>query len=269
MAGLKRRKKSSGGGANWMDTYGDMVTLLLCFFVLLYSMSTISEDNWRAIVMSFNPNAAMAPTESEGHDGPVADPEHDVGLDKGLQAAQEEIEDTMQALYQALSNYLEEQDAENQNLISVTQGDGKVFITFNQAVFFAGDSAVLRSEAYPILDNVCELLDDAAGAINEVRVLGHTAQASSNRPNDVAEDRLLSSERATNVVIYVQQHCSLSPSRLVSEGMGQWRPVASNDTPEERAKNRRVEMIISGRNLEQELSEDIKTYETEAESPEV
>ena len=41
-----KKKSGGGGGANWMDTYGDMVTLLLCFFVLLYSMSTISEDKW-------------------------------------------------------------------------------------------------------------------------------------------------------------------------------------------------------------------------------
>jgi len=260
-----KRKKSSGGGANWMDTYGDMVTLLLCFFVLLYSMSTISEDNWRAIVMSFNPNAAMAPTENSGNDGPLADPYDDVGLGEGMQATQDEIDDTMQMLFQALSSYLENQNGENQNLISVTQGDGKVFITFNQAVFFDGDSAKLRSEAYPILDSVCSMLDDAAGAIHEVRVLGHTAQAYANRPNEVAEDRLLASERATNVVIYVQTHCSLSPARLVSEGMGQWRPVSSNDTPEERAKNRRVEMIISGRNLEQELSGNIKDYGADGE----
>lgn len=263
-----KRKKSSGGGANWMDTYGDMVTLLLCFFVLLYSMSTISEDKWRALVMSFNPSAAMAPTENSGNDGPVADPSEGAGLEDSVQASQEEIDEAMLMLFQSLSSYLEQQDAEHQNLISVTQGDGKVFITFNQAVFFNGDSAVLRSEAYPILDSVCAMLDDAVGAISEVRVLGHTAQAYANRPNDVKEDRLLSSERATNVVIYVQTHCSVSPSRLISEGLGQWRPVASNDTEEERAKNRRVEMIISGRNLEQELEDGIKTYGTEMESDE-
>ena len=54
-----KKKSSGGGGANWMDTYGDMVTLLLCFFVLPYSMSNLSEDKYKALVMSFNPLAAQ------------------------------------------------------------------------------------------------------------------------------------------------------------------------------------------------------------------
>ena len=72
-----KKKKGGGGGANWMDTYGDMVTLLLCFFVLLYSMSTISEDKWKAIVQSFNPKAVVTTTDPSGMGGPFADP--DVG----------------------------------------------------------------------------------------------------------------------------------------------------------------------------------------------
>ena len=55
-----KKKKGGGGGANWMDTYGDMVTLLLCFFVLLYSMSTISEEKWMLIVQSFNKDAEVS-----------------------------------------------------------------------------------------------------------------------------------------------------------------------------------------------------------------
>ena len=54
---MKKRNKSTGGGANWMDTYGDLVTLLLCFFVLLYSISTVDQAKWVQIVRSFNPNA--------------------------------------------------------------------------------------------------------------------------------------------------------------------------------------------------------------------
>ena len=49
---IKKKSGGGGGGANWMDTYGDMVTLLLCFFVLLYSMSTISEEKFKAIVQT-------------------------------------------------------------------------------------------------------------------------------------------------------------------------------------------------------------------------
>ena len=56
---MKRNKKSGGGGANWMDTYGDMVTLLLCFFVMLYSMSRVDESKWIALVQSFNPDYAV------------------------------------------------------------------------------------------------------------------------------------------------------------------------------------------------------------------
>ena len=239
-----------------MDTYGDMVTLLLCFFVLLYSMSTISEDNWPAIAMSFNPSAAMAPTETSGNQGPMADPlpQDAMGLDKGM--TQDEVDQDIEELYQSLK-----QLASQQSAISVTKGGGKVFITFNQTVFFDGNSPVLRKDAYPILDQVSGMLSKAARSIDEVRVLGHTAQQDANRPNNVGEDRALASSRATNVVIYVQEHSSLSPVCLISEGIGQWRPVATNQTAEGRAENRRVEMIISGRNLEQELQGDIVMYE--------
>ena len=258
---MKRKKKSSGGGANWMDTYGDMVTLLLCFFVLLYSMSTISEENWKALVMSFNPSAVMAVHETSGNDGPVSDPETEdgVGLHKGI--TQEEIDAEIEKLYQALTQYVAEQGSEN--TISVTRGDGKVFISFNQTVFFDGDSPVLRKDAYPVLDSVSGMLSNAAASIDEVRVLGHTAQGSPDRPNNVEVDRTLSSNRATNVIIYVQEHSEVDPARLISEGIGQWRPIASNDTAEGRAQNRRVEMIISGRNLQEELHENITYYEIE------
>ena len=241
-----------------MGTYGDMVTLLLCFFVLLYSMSTISEEKYAALVMSFNPNAqrTIEPIVDNGTKGPSADggtagvaPVEDANNDKNLKT-QDEVDADIAALFQSLQEYVESQA--DQNITVQQQSGGKIYISFNQAVFFEGDSSVLRKESYPVLDKVSDLLSGVAGSIDEVRVLGHTAQASPNRPNRVVVDRTLASERATNVVIYVQQHSQVDAGRLVSEGIGQWRPIASNDTAEGRAANRRVEMIISGRDLEAE-----------------
>lgn len=258
---MKMKKKGGEGGANWMDTYGDMVTLLLCFFVLLYSMSTISEENWKALVMSFNPEAVQAITATPGGDGPDAAADEQGGyMSEGSDISQEDIDDQIEALYQALKTYVSQQGAESS--ISVTKGDGFVYICFNQSVFFEPDKADLKADSFEVLSVVSGMLDDAVEAIDEIRIMGHTAQADTSRPNYVEEDRTLSSQRATNVLIYIQQNTTIDPARLISEGYGQWRPIASNDTPEGREQNRRVEMVISGRNLEEELAEGVQRYDT-------
>ena len=235
-----------------MDTYGDMVTLLLCFFVLLYSMSTISEDNWKAIVQSFNPTAVEDIRATTGAGGPDADNTGETGHES-VEEMQEQVEQDMQSLLQAIQEFVQQQNL--QDAVTVSQDGGKIFITFSQSVFFDGESAVIRKEAYPILDGVSDMLSSVAESLDEVRVQGHTARAGQG-PNNVVNDRTLSSNRAANVIVYIQQHSVVPPSCLVSEGFGEWRPVAPNDTAENRAKNRRVEMIVSGRDIEAEMEEE-------------
>ena len=264
---MKKKKGGGGGGANWMDTYGDMVTLLLCFFVLLYSMSTVSEDKWKAIVQSFNPDSLIEDANVlGGHEGPFADPEMDefgsaVDIDKvSLEDQQESIDAMLQELFEALRSYIDENGLAQS--VEITKGDGYVFISFNDAVFFAGDSAVLLPLGREVLDAFSGALNNAVDAIDEVRVMGHTAQAYPDRPNNVEVDRTLSSNRATNAVIYIQEHTTLSPARLVSMGYGQWRPVDKNDTEENRSHNRRVEILITGIDLFNQLGDSIQQYQT-------
>ncbi|MCF0151360.1 MAG: flagellar motor protein MotB [Firmicutes bacterium] len=252
---MKRKKKSGGGGgANWMDTYGDMVTLLLCFFVLMYSMSTVTDEKWLKIVESFNPDGIPDPTANEAWNGATDDSDEFTG-----EVTQATINEKMDELFERLTQMVRDRNQEDN--ISVTRDGGRIFISFNQVVFFDGDSPVIKKAAEEILTDVSSILEDLQEYIDEVRVLGHTAQGEPNRPNNIRTDRTLASDRSTNVVIFIQEHCTLDPAKLISEGIGQWKPVATNSTAEGRAKNRRVEMIISGRDLEKELSNDVLQYQ--------
>ena len=259
-----KKKKSGGGGANWMDTYGDMVTLLLCFFVLLYSMSSISEESWKALVMSFNPKAMQDVSQTPGGTGPSADEDKGAGVfdvpdDTDNGPNQEDIDKQMDDLFEAL-----EQMINNSGLnesVEIKMVDDTIYLSFRDNLFFAADAYYLRTEAVDILTELCAVLDTASDAIEEIQVEGHTAQGSPNTPNDPEFDRFLASNRATEVVLFIQTHSSIHPARIASVGRGQWHPISSNKTAETRQYNRRVELAIRSRNLElEELGESISNF---------
>ena len=254
---MKRNKKSGGGAANWMDTYGDMVTLLLCFFVMLYSMSRMDESKWIALVQSFNPGYAVDEPSQIVVPGEIAN-EPVTGLPSAL--TQDQVEAALEELYVSMSEYAA--SAGLQDMVSLSKGSGYVFISFDDTIFFDGDSYVLKDGGKAILDQIAVPLAEASESINEIRVLGHTAQASPDRPNYVDVDRFLSSDRATVVTIYLQEKNIIDPARLVSAGYGQWRPIASNDTAETRAQNRRVELIISGIQPDSTEGDSLEQYYT-------
>lgn len=245
---MLHKKKGGGGGANWMDTYGDMVTLLLCFFVMLYSMSSVDQNRWIALVQALNPDAVVAQGSME-----VAPP-------NGSVVTQEEIDQEIQELYESMEDYI--QQANMTGRVSIGRGNGYVFVSFDDTVFFDGDSWELLEAGKEVLDQIALSIAEAADSINEIRVLGHTAQATADEPNNPTTDRFLASNRATVVTVYLQEKNIIDPARLVSVGYGQWRPVASNATPETRAGNRRVELIISGIDLDNDLGDSIEQYYT-------
>lgn len=234
---MKKRKSSGEGGANWMDTYGDMVTLLLCFFVLLYSISSVDQQKWEIIVKSFNPGAdavSQIVTDSDLKEG---DDDVEGHMEKP------EMLDTFDELFYTLEELAQQQNLSDS--VSVESGEGFAFITFQDMVFFDGDSSVLKDEGKPVLEAFGQAMASAADSIEQIQVLGHTSQASPNIPNEAHTDRLLSAERSAEVVAYLQQVSNLDPAKMVSSGFGQFRPIATFDTPEGRAKNRRVEILIT------------------------
>ena len=151
--------------------------------------------------------------------------------------------DEFDKIYYELSKYITENNLQTD--IEISKGDGFTFITFRDNVFFDGDSYVLKNDGKVILDEFSNAIINAADSIQEIQILGHTSQARPEVPNEPITDRFLSSNRATEVLLYIQQKNIIEPSKLVSCGYGQFRPISSFDTKEARAKNRRVEILIT------------------------
>lgn len=249
-----KKPPRKAGGANWQDTYGDMVTLLLCFFVLLYSMSSISEEKWAAIVQSFRRAAPEVIVGVEGRGGEMPSTEETTPT-----PTYQDVQNAMTEIYEALNEYSVQNNLQSQ--MSVVEGSDYVFITFRETVFFEGDSYVLLEPGQQILDQVALAIEPQKNLIDELRVMGHTSQGDPNVPNTPVIDRFLASNRSATVLVYLQNKNILNPAKLVNVGYGQWRAIAPFDTEQDRAKNRRVELLITGIDVDSMQSSIDEYYE--------
>lgn len=237
---MSRRKKGGGGEdcGSWMDTYGDMVTLLLCFFVMLYSMSSLNQQKWEIFVKSIFPSsdetAQIAVNEQ------VSEGEYDVS---GNMEFDETISDPQnpEELYIALVEALSASGVEG---VSISRREGYTFLVFENQAFFDGDRSDLTDEAVGILDILCSVLEPFDESVSQINIMGHTAQARVDRANNARTDRILSAMRSAEVAAYIQNRGVIDPSKLVGLSFGQYRSVSNNDTSEGRARNRRVEFLI-------------------------
>ncbi len=221
---MKKGRKGAEGGS-WMDTYGDMVTLLLCFFVLLYAISSVDQNKWENMVASMNPEAAEQLQEMRA--------------DEAAQAAASD--NAMEVIYQNLTSEFESMGLDAN--VDIVRGDGYNFISFSDEIFFAGDSYVLLENGETVLDAFARAIEPAADEIHEIQFLGHTAKVPER--STTTEDRMLSSARAAQVTAYIQRKNLVDPGRMVSLGFGCYRPVAAGNTEESWSRNRRVEILIT------------------------
>ena len=237
---MSRRKKGGGGEdcGSWMDTYGDMVTLLLCFFVMLYSMSSLDQQKWEVFVKSIFPSSGE--TEQIAINQDISEAEYEVSGNMDFDEAISDPENP-EELYIALMEALSSSGVEG---VSISREDGYTFLVFENQAFFDGDKSDLTEEAIMILDILCGVLEQYESSIAQINIMGHTAQANPDRANNPRTDRILSAMRSAEVAAYIQNKDIIDPSKLVGLSYGQYRSVSENDTSEGRAKNRRVEFVI-------------------------
>ncbi len=226
----------------WKDTYGDMVTLLLCFFVLLYSMSAVDQEKWQAFVKAFtNPGedtaqVVLVPSDELGdHTVPAEDQ-----TDTGNPDPNEDVIENLDDLFEMLQEYAEQEGI--QDSVEMMQGEGAIYVRYQNSLFFQPDSAELLPTAAENLKVLGDGLKQLEDQLWLVSISGHTASVAVD--NYHVSDWALSAERAAAVADHFELDSGLTPKVLRPIGFGKNYPIADNDTEEGRARNRRVEMVI-------------------------
>ncbi|MCI9173664.1 MAG: OmpA family protein [Lachnospiraceae bacterium] len=266
----KKKKKDSGGGAaNWMNTFADLMNLLLCFFVLLFSMSSVDADKFEALVQSLEHSFSILPqggssigdgqmvaagvnqlqlldqyymeaanskSEEDGEDNEAEEDNPETALKKEMaEAGLKESEE----MAEQMEKMLEEQRIGDR--VEVDVNAQFVRITLNGALLFDSGQSQIREEALPLVDKLSLILENYNSSLIDIE--GHTDNVPISNEKFENND-VLSAYRAFAVKNYVLGKTALEAGKINATGCGEYNPVADNGTPEGRARNRRVEIKI-------------------------
>ncbi len=265
MAGNRKRIEEDApeGAPEWMTTYSDLVTLLLCFFVLLFSMAVI--DKQKFVDISFSLRSSLLHTsngellmENKGKEVAVLDTINPDDTGKSFidnnKYYQEKIEQgseefIIDAAKEIKSKKLEKakEDLEKavqelgiDNFVTVIEEKDVVIIRFDSRVLFDSGSADMKKSGQDILLKMGELLKSLE---HEILIQGHTDNIPINTLQ-FPSNWELSTKRSTNVTKFLIDKVELDPNILTPTGNAEFKPIASNDTPEGRQKNRRIDIVI-------------------------
>lgn len=234
----RRRPPASSEQQSWLLTYGDMVTLLMAFFVMLFAISSIEQEKFDAFIAGLEPfgnsggspiGEAPAPVEP-----PLPSPEADVvqpvqppALDPGLEALGQQMLAAVGA-------------AGHPEAIEITHDERGLGVTIEtDRVLFEVGSARLTPMGEQIIAAVAPPL---ASVGNDVLLEGHADTTPLNRNGYTNWN--LSTDRAVAVVNALVDRHGLAPHRLTASGFGEFQPRDGGSGPEAKARNRRVELIV-------------------------
>lgn len=222
----------------WLTTYSDMMTLILTFFVLLYSFSLIDTNKFRQLAQSMaialGGNSQVI-TSGSGSIGPVpidSNPGTDNSIDSNITKGE------IEKIYTDVIQFVKDKKIEAK--VSIKKESRGVVIEIQDKILFDSGKADLKTESRELLNDIAELLEKFP---NEVIVEGHTDNLPINK-GYYKSNWELSTDRAVKVVKYFVDEKGLNGKRLQAVGCGEYRPIEPNNTPEGRQKNRRVNILI-------------------------
>lgn len=254
----RKQEDPPKGAAPWMNTFSDLMNLLLCFFVLLFSMSTVDAEQFEQVAASLSNSFSILPAgcAAIGDGTLVANgisqlnnlaeyvKNMGVSMDEAEeQDVEEQIEEIKleqsEKMAESIQEYLEQQNIEE--YVDLDFNSQYVLLTLNGAVLFESGSSDLKNDAVPLIDSIGNMLTGYTENIIEVE--GHTDNVPIHTAK-YANNNVLSSFRALSVAEYLINNKGINPAKLKYSGRGEYVPVADNSTPEGRALNRRVEIKI-------------------------
>lgn len=260
------------GSPAWMSTFSDLMNLLLCFFVMLFAMSTLEESKLHELVAAMNNTVSIfdgganaigdgmmisngvsqlneldeyinstgktATSENEGEDMK----EYETSPE-AMQEILEQIEESQLMANEELSENMAEalQESSISDQVDISFTAQYVQLTMNGALLFDSGSAELKAEAEQILQKVGDILQYYGTGTIEIE--GHTDNVPINSSQYPSNEEL-SSARALSVFYYLTDQTALDPRSLRHAGMGERVPIADNSTAEGRSRNRRVEIRL-------------------------
>lgn len=256
----KKLEEAPTGSPAWMNTFADLMNLLLCFFVLLFSMSSVDSVKYEELVTSFSSNFSIFDSGGTGiSDGQIisngtsqlydlnnyttnmeSTGESDTTNESDvLQEYEQQQEKLTQQMYDEISQKVDENKIGD--YVELSSNSPYVKISLNGAILFDSGKADIKTGAIPILSRIGDILKSYDEY--QIEIEGHTDNVpihNSNYKNNLR----LSTDRACNVLEYFINSKNLSPKNLTSSGRAEYDPIASNKTEKGRSKNRRVEIKI-------------------------
>lgn len=263
----KKREPEAKPAAGWITTFSDLMNLLLCFFVLLFSMSTVDAEKFQMVIASLQNSLSIMPAGSmsigEGEmvgNGISQLPNIDVffetssgedGDSQGGKTEETETETDVAEQYKEQALAESEQMAEQieqqieagglQNQVEVDFNAEYVKLTLNGAILFDSAKANIREDAQPLIAKIGTILENYDS--NVIEIEGHTDNVPIHS-SKYENNNVLSMYRALSVADFIRDNTTLDPALIKSSGRGEYVPVADNTTEEGRARNRRVEIKV-------------------------
>ncbi len=250
------------GSPAWMSTFSDLMNLLFCFFVLLFSMSSIDAQKFELLAASFNQTFSVFQAGASAiGDGMLisngvsqlneldnyinstgADAEGEM-LPEDLESAMEQVDEAQLKESEELAELIEEalEESKLDKEIDIEFTSQYVQLTLNGALLFDSGSVELKEQSLPMLAQIIRILERYATSTIEIE--GHTDNVPMSGSKYSNNDEL-SSGRALSVFYYLKDNSNLDMSKVKHAGRGEYIPIADNSTPEGRSKNRRVEIRI-------------------------